>query len=363
VDGVLRVVVAFPVMVKSRTSRSERFLSAVSPYDEIFVVTHDNPDPDAIASGWAIVCLVEARLHKPVRLIGGGAIVRAENRHMLKLLEPPLELVRELNRPANAGVVFVDCSSGGQNHLFPPGTVVPAAVIDHHPPRGATCPAGFHDIRPRAAASASITASYLREQGVEPSRKLATALLYAIQTESIGNEVYFSRLDRTVHQWLSRFADPAVLAEIENAPLSPEYFADLALALQGTFIYGDTALCLLPRASGPEIVGEVADLLIRCEGIRRVLCGAVFRDDIVLSVRTHPDGEDAAALVRNTLHGLGYGGGHRHRAGGKIPGRGRGPMVLELLQDELLTRWLIACGIDHQRGHHLIARREIVENL
>lgn len=350
-------------MVKSRTSRSERFLSAMSAYDEIFVVTHDNPDPDAIASGWAIYCLIEARLHKPVRLIGGGAIVRAENRHMLKLLEPPLELVRELDRTAAAGVVLVDCSSGGQNHLFPAGSLTPAAVIDHHPP----CTPGqrhhFQDIRPRAAASASIAASYLREQGVEPSRKLATALMYALQTETTGNEIYYSRLDRTILLWLSRFGDPGLLAEIENAPLSPEYFADLALALQGTFIYGDTALCLLPRASGAEIVGEVADLLIRCEGIRRVLCGAVVRDDIVLSARTRPDGEDAAALVRNTLQGLGYGGGHRHRAGGKIPGRGRGPVVLELLQDELLTRWLIACGIDHQRGHHLIARREIVENL
>jgi nanoRNase/pAp phosphatase (c-di-AMP/oligoRNAs hydrolase) len=350
-------------MVKTRTTRSERFLAALSAYSEIFVVTHDNPDPDAIATGWAMSWLIEAKLHKPVRLIGGGEIVRAENRHMLKLLEPPLELVRQLTIPPNSGVVLVDCGSAAQNHLFPPGSVEPGAVVDHHPCCDAARRNQFRDIRPRAAASASIAASYLREQGLEPHRKLATALLYAIQTETIGNEVYYSRLDRTVLLWLSRYADPGLLAEIENAPLSPAYFADLALALQGTFIYGDTALCLLPRASGPEIVGEVADLLIRCEGIRRVLCGAVVREDVVLSARTRPDGEDAAALIRNTLQGLGYGGGHRHRAGGKIPGRGRGLEVLELLQDELLSRWLIACGIDHQRGHHLIARREIVENL
>jgi nanoRNase/pAp phosphatase (c-di-AMP/oligoRNAs hydrolase) len=350
-------------MVHSRSSRSERLLAALSAFDEIFVVTHDNPDPDAIATGWAIYSLVQVKLNKPVRLIGGGAIVRAENRYMLKLLEPPLELVRELACPAGVGVVLVDCGSTAQNHLLPKDAGGPIAVIDHHPVCDTAKCLRFQDIRPRAAASASIAASYLREQGVEPSRRLATALLYALQTETAGNEVYYSRLDRTIMLWLSRYGDPAVLAEIENAPLSPAYFADLALALQGTFIYGDTALCLLPRASGPEIVGEVADLLIRCEGIRRVLCGALVNEDIVLSARTRPDGEDAAALVRSTVEGLGYGGGHRHRAGGKIPGRGRGPVVLELLQDELLSRWLIACGIDHQRGHHLIARREIVENL
>jgi nanoRNase/pAp phosphatase (c-di-AMP/oligoRNAs hydrolase) len=324
-------------------------------------VTHDNPDPDAIATGWAVQWLVVEKLGKPARLIGGGEIVRAENRHMVKLLQPPIELVRELAWPPRAGLVLVDCSSASQNHLFPAGSVEPVAVIDHHPASRPQKRPSFQDVRARSAASASMSASYLREQGLEPDRKLATALVYAIHTESRGNEIYYSRLDRAILLWLFRFADPGFLAEIENAPLAPEYFADLALALQGTFIYGDTALCLLPRANGPEIVGEVADLLIRCEGIRRVLCGAVVHEDIVLSARTHRGGEDAAALVRNTVEGIGFGGGHPHRAGGKIPGRG--PAVLEALQDELLTRWLIACGIDRQRGRHLIARQEIVENL
>jgi len=237
------------------------------------------------------------------------------------------------------------------------------AVIDHHTRTKRDPRVAFHDVRPRTAASASIAAGYLREQALEPSRNLATALLYALRTETTGCECYYSRLDRAVLLWLTHFADPSVLTEIENAPLPPEYFGDLALALQGTFIYDDTALCLLPRAHGAEIVGEVADMLIRCQGIRRVLCGAVVDCDIVLSVRTERQGEDAAALVRDTLAGLGYGGGHRHRAGGKLPGQGRGPAVVEMLQDELLSRWLIACGIGQHRGRHLIARREIVENL
>ncbi len=350
-------------MVKPRETRSERFLKTLASCDQVLVVTHDNPDPDAIAAGWAVVHLIQQRLDKPVRLIGGGEIVRAENRHMVKLLQPPLELVREVDCGPNTGVVLVDCGAASHNHLFPGDTVHPLAVIDHHPLVNRHPHTPFQDVRPRAAASASIAASYLREQAIEPGRRLATALVYALRTEVTGAACYYSRLDRTVILWLTGFADPSQLAEIENAPLATDYFGDLALALQGTFIYADTALCLLPRANGPEIVGEVADLLIRCEGIRRVLCGAVVHDDIVLSVRTERDGEDAAALVRNTLEGLGYGGGHRHRAGGKIPGQGRGHAVVEMLQDELLTRWLIACGIDKHRGRHLIARREIVENL
>ena len=77
---------------------------------------------------------------------------------------------------------------------------------------------------------------------------------------------------------------PGEHSEIENAPLARAYFSDLVLALQGTQLFGETALCLLPKASGPETVGEVADLLIRCEGVSRVLCGGAIEDDLYVSV-------------------------------------------------------------------------------
>lgn len=351
-------------MARPRITRSQRLLTTLAPYEQVFVVTHDNPDPDAIASGWAVYTLLQEKSDRPVRLLGGGEIVRAENRHMIRLLEPPLELVNDFPLPDKTAIVLVDCGSESQNHLFRDSHTKAVAVIDHHLVERRCCRTAFEDIRPNTAASATIAGSYLREQGIEPKADLATGILYAIRTETRGVEVHYSRMDRTILLWLTHHANPSVLAQIENAPLSPEYFADLALALQGTFIYGDTALCLLPRASGPEIVGEVADLLIRCEGIRRVLCGAVVHEDLLLSVRTARDSnEDAAALVRDTLKGIGFGGGHRHRAGGKIPGSGRGPMMLDLLQDELLSRWLITCGIDRHPGQYLIGRQEIVENL
>ena len=115
------------------------------------------------------------------------------------------------------------------------------------------------------------------------------------------------------------------------------------------------------EASGAEIVGEVADLLIRCQGIRRVLCGALVGDDVILSVRTKKDTAHAAKLVQATLAGIGGGGGHAHRAGGKIPNVAAS--CRDELENDLRTRWLTVCNVDRQRGTRLVARREIVENL
>jgi nanoRNase/pAp phosphatase (c-di-AMP/oligoRNAs hydrolase) len=345
-----------------KVRRSTQLLTALKDFERILVVTHDNPDPDAIASGWALSWLIREKLGKPVRLIGGGTIIRAENRHMVKLLNAPIELVEELEARKGDAAVLVDCSSTMSNHLLCSCGLQPIGVIDHHQVRGPRTRLAFCDIRPRVAASATIVASYLKDERLEPPGDLATALLYGIQTETQGSETHYSPLDRRMVTWLVRFADPGKLAEIENAPLPPEYFSDLVLALQSTFVYDEAAICFLPRAEGPETVAEVADLLIRCEDIQQVLCGAIVGDDLFVSVRTDRDAGNAADLVIETLAGLGLSGGHEHRAGGKIR-LSQCPLAGELLTDELRNRWLAVCGSDRQRGTRLVARREIVKNL
>lgn len=345
------------------SSRSDRFLDVLADYDRVVIVMHDNPDPDAIASGWALYELVTQKLDKPVRLVGGGEIVRAENRHLVKLLSPPLELVEEIDVPETTAAVLVDCGLNNTHQLLTREAVRPVAIIDHHqtPTNGEPLP--YRDVRPGLAASATIAASYLRRQEVEPDHKLATALLYAVRTETRGSGTRHSRLDRSMVRWLSERSDPELLAEIENAPLSPAYFGDLILALQNTFLYDDAAFCLLPRAEGPEIVGEVADLLIRCQGVTRVLCGAVVGEDLLVSVRTKEKRDNATRLIQETLRDMGHGGGHAHRAGGKVPRVAHNHKLAEPLEDELRTRWLAACNIDRRRGTRLVALREIVRNL
>jgi nanoRNase/pAp phosphatase (c-di-AMP/oligoRNAs hydrolase) len=348
---------------RRRMRRSDRLLRSLAGFERLLVVTHDTPDPDTIASGWVIWLILRERLARPVRLVGRGAILRAENRHLVDLLKPPLEMVHDLEVPPGTGAVLVDCSPRSGNHLLDDEGVIPAAVIDHHTDPGRRRRTRFEDVRPRVIASASIAVSYLREQQLEPGRPLATALLYAIRTEARGAETAYSWLDRSSTLWLSQRADFSLLSEIEDAPLSPAYFGDLVLAFQNTMLYGEDAFCLLPRANYPEIVGEVADMLIRCEGVRRVLCGAVSGEDLCVSVRTKTAEDHATHLVRATLAGLGHGGGHHRRAGGKIRGVAHNAKNVRHIQDELRCRWLAVCGVAQQPGTRLIPRREIIKNL
>lgn len=342
-------------------TRSLALLHVLDEYEKVLIVTHDNPDPDAIAAGWAIHDLIDRKLSKPVRLIGGGGIVRAENRHMADLLEPPIQLVSAIEIPPGTATILVDCEAGGTNQLLTRQDLDPVAVIDHHSQSEEKLPVRFRDVRPDVVACATIAGTYLREQHLEPSPKLATAMLFAMRTETRGEEFSYSPLDRSMLMWLTERAEPTLLAEIESAPLATEYYADLVLALQNAFVYGRTGICLLPRAEGAEIVGEMADLLIRCQGLSRVLCAAAVAGDLYVSVRTDSDLDDAVGLIQTTLCGIGTGGGHMHRAGGKIPNVGLPGK--NQWQEKLRTRWLNACGDASKQGKRLVARHEIMNHL
>lgn len=350
-----------PVRSKS-LRKSDRFLRALRDHPRVLVVAHDNPDPDAIASTWAVKHLIDETLDLPTRCLAGGAVVRAENRLMLELLAPPLELVNEVELDPDEAIVVVDCQPTSVNHLL--GTQVGhvVAVIDHH--RGSVAKKRYahRDVRPKVGATSTIVTQYLREQAVLPDPSLATALIYGIQTDVVSGEAGLSASDKRAITWLVPKSDLRQLAQITNAPLSPTYYEDLFIAIENTFTYGDVGFCMLPHAHWPEVVGEVADLLIRCETLDRVLCAAVIKGELFMSVRTTATGGDAAELVRVTLDGIGHGGGHRHRSGGKIAK----PIPTQIAADvraAIRDRWLAACGIQSHRGSRLVSRREILKHL
>ncbi len=337
-------------------------LEALSDQDRVLLLTHNNPDPDAIATGWAIATIIEEKLKLPVRFVAGGAIVRAENKRMVELLKPPLKLVDRVMVVEAEALIYVDCEPTAVNHLLSDGHHQPFGVIDHHRHIGRRYRVKHRDIRPNVAASATIATHYLKEEDVKTPPALATALLYAIHTDALGWPA-FTRTDHRAVSWLSQRADLKLLLDIQTAPLDLAYYADLMLALENTFLYGNTAICFLPRANNAEIVGEVADLLIRCVGMDRVLCAAAIDRAVLLSVRATNKGGDASRIVKDLLAGLGHGGGHVHRAGGKIQSSGKNDRIGEDLQNELRSRWLSICRTNQQRGTRLVARREILNNL
>lgn len=329
-------------------TKSNHLLDVTAAYDEILIVMHDNPDPDAIAVAWCVQQLLLARQPKMVRMIAGGAIMRAENVQMVRLLQPPFELISELEISGNVGAIVVDCGLGAKNQILTRSNIRPFGVIDHHELMNqAHKLLSFNDVRVGVAAAATIGASYLMEQKIKPSTELATAVWYALRTETCAYENEYTALDRDVLVWATTYGSPALLAQIENAPLSVHYFSEIHSAIEQSRVSGDTAICLLPEVQAVEVVGEVADLLVRCQGVDRVLCATLKNGDLFLSVRTSSDGGNATELLLDVLDEIGSAGGHLHRAGGKIADVRQQAGFTPDWRSELKRRWLESTDCQH----------------
>jgi len=296
----------------------ERLLAVLRPARSLLIVMQDNPDPDSIASAAALRRIANLTGDVQCSIAYGGAVGRAENRELIEYLGlnfRPMEGVE----PARFDVLaLVDCQPNTGNNSLD-ATVVPDIVIDHHPVRSATRKARFTDVRSQYGATSTILFEYLTELGIEPQAPLATALLYAIRSDTADLGQAAVRADREAANALLPLANTRMLSAIQRGSLDGSWYRMLAHALSNARVRGTAILADLGEIENPDILGEVADLLLRHRETEWVLSQGLHRGVIWLSVRTSQSQVRAVDVVKGIAAGLGTAGGHEMSAGAQLP--------------------------------------------
>jgi nanoRNase/pAp phosphatase (c-di-AMP/oligoRNAs hydrolase) len=343
--------------------RSDRFLAGLGDADLVTFVSHVQPDPDSIGSMLGLAHLVETRLGKKTRLTRDGLINRAENQAMVDLLDIDLIPLEDVVWQPNEALVMVDSQPKTGRHSLAPNVPI-YAVIDHHETGGDLEGIPFVDVRDTVGATCSVVTKYLIEQEVPIPERLATALLYGVETELNGHPREATSLDDHALHHLYPLADKDLLARIRNAPLPHCYFECMIQALQSSFLYDRLIISWVNELPQPELAAQVVDFLVRFEEVDWAVCAGVCGDQLILSVRTNrPDG-NAGEMLRHIVNKMGgQAGGHDRRAGGVIPLLSTAPTAIDQIQGELRRRLLKALHIEETRGQRLVPRREMLQNL
>ncbi|MCK4536696.1 MAG: DHH family phosphoesterase [Desulfuromonadales bacterium] len=323
--------------MKRHLSHSETFSSQLIEWirgkSPILIVTHDHPDPDALASSYALRHLFLVKTGQEATIAFGGRIGRGENKEMVKRLEVPTVSIDELDLNDFNVICMVDCQPGTGNNSIPADVKVDL-VIDHHALRGETEACRWVDVRPDYGAAASILFEYLVAQDVNIATKLATLLFYAIksETQSLGRD--WTKADREAYLQLVPLSNNRILYDITH-PKSPRaYFSYFDSGLKNARIFDDLLVFNLYQVDHPEIVAEIADFLMRTEGVNLVLGIGCYQGEGVLSLRTSTPETRAGVLIRTITADLGTAGGHGMTAGGQIrpmPSSEAGQLELEEL--------------------------------
>ncbi|VTS08236.1 DHH family phosphoesterase [Tuwongella immobilis] len=347
---------------RSRLKRSSRFLQSLQHASRVTFVSHVNPDPDSLGSMLGLAHLVETKLGKPTRLTRDGLISRAENRAMVETLKLDLLPIEEMVCEPEEAVVMVDSQPNTGRHSFS-ANIPLVAVLDHHDTPGDVSHVPFVDIRPSLGATCTLVTRYLMEQGVPIPGRVATALLYGIETEVCGYPSEAGPSDEEALRTLFPLANRSLIAQIRNARLPHSHFECLLQALQSSFIYDRLIISWVDNLPQPEQAAEVADFAIRFERVDWAVCAGVCGDKLVMSVRSSLPDAAAGDMLRTVVGELGKAGGHDRRAGGCIKLTSTSASAIEELQSLLRKRFLKALHIDECRGQRLVKRKQLLENL
>jgi nanoRNase/pAp phosphatase (c-di-AMP/oligoRNAs hydrolase) len=312
--------------------RLRKLLQVARSHGRAVILTHDNPDPDAVASACGLAHLLHKCAGVSATAAYGGIIGRAENKAMLKVLHLPIQPVSKVQPRAHDLVCLVDTQPEVGNYSLATEEA-PQLVIDHHPARPSSLLAAFHDVGGPAGATSTLVTQYLRAAKLVPGPQLATALFYGIKsdTRDLGRE--YDPADVECYNWLFPLIDKPALSRIEHPQVPARYFAAYHRAYERARLHGngDAVIVDMGEVYVPEIVPEVSERLVSLEELRWSLATGSYKGELYLSLRVNDRRVNAGKLVREVCAPFGgSAGGHGAMAGARVPLQGRSPELLAI---------------------------------
>jgi nanoRNase/pAp phosphatase (c-di-AMP/oligoRNAs hydrolase) len=327
--------------------RMERLRQLLQGRRRLLILSHNNPDPDSLGGAAGLQEFARNVVGIEAKIAITGRILRAENQAMVRELGIELLPLESIDFATFDCAALVDTQPGFGHTVVPPGVRIDI-VIDHHvcaEARDHLVGVAYAEVCAEVGATSSLVASLLLEAGVKPSREVATALAYGIRTDTADLSRNASELDLRASEYLFPFVDRKKLVANTSPRLPPAYFRTLREALSKVRLYDGVTLCSLGRIGGAEMVAEVADLLVRMEGVRAVFCGGLVGRDYQVSVRCDA-GSDAWSLIRDAMAGEnGTFGGHGTVAGGTIKLGATDSRTLKRLERRLERNILRSMGV------------------
>lgn len=337
-------------------------LKTLLQFDRIVIQCHNDPDADAIASGFGIWTYLQAN-GKQARLIYGGRNpVRKSNLvRMVERLEIPVEHVRTLEEEPDL-LLTVDCQPGERNVERLSGKKL--AAIDHHITRKESLSRLWdREIRDNYGACATIVWDLLRREKycVKENKPLAVALYYGLFMDTCKLQEICQIKDRAMRDDLeSAFdqKDRTKIEEFKTHNLSAEELMIVGQALGACETHKEKRYAITQADScDPNLLGIISDQMLEVDTVDTCIAYCMLPGGAKLSIRSCSEAVRASDLA-SYLTG---GGGHGKKAGGFLS--------IELLKHPaidpeemggLVRRYLTARVEDYFREQYIIRLDEEV---
>ena len=297
-------------LTRARVQQYQRYFADA---DRVLILLHNDPDPDAMASGLALRSLLHRT--KTTAIIGAfQGMRRPENLRMANLLDIAVEPVTAESLNLFDRIATVDV----QPHYFGGLLNRVDLVVDHHPVQtGYTTT--FDDIRPDYGSTSTILTEHLQSVDANISERTATAMLYAIKSDTLFLSRHTNQGDLEAFTFLYPLADAALVRKMEGTGITLERLEFVSRAVQRGEMRDQIYSTHLGEAPREDLVPYVADFLLQLDNVKwAVVSGQVDRE-LIVSVRNLGYSRNAGEFVKACFSDIGNAGGHRAMAKAVIP--------------------------------------------
>lgn len=288
----------------------EKIANTLLLQDKIYIVTHENPDGDALGSSFALKFALEK--------LGKNAEVVLNNSLPVSFKFTgwiPVVFSENLNCDCVVGLDFNSTSRAGlSGELFEKAET--RILLDHH----LDCPftGELIESNPEAAATGEIVYSLIKALNCEISKEIAEGIYIAIMTDTGGCR--YSNTSSQTHKILSDIIDEidhAYLARQALEVVSKEKLEIQKFALNKFEFFCNGKICTISikksMLKNEDMLNGVVNMALNIEG---VCAGVLFKEKepniTKVSLRTigKTDARQICALFG--------GGGHKNAAGATI---------------------------------------------
>lgn len=292
-------------------------LHELSPYNPITIQCHDNPDGDAIASGYGLYCYFK-ELGRDVSLIysGRNPISKSNLKMMVEKLNIPITYVNPEESTFRKGLLItVDCQYGAGNVTKIEADEI--AIIDHHQIEITNIK--MSHILPGIGSCSTIIWKLLSDEGFEINDQngVATALYYGLYTDTNQFSELSDPLDKDLRDGVE--PDKNLINQLRNSNLSLNELEIAGIAmLRYSFNEEYEFAVISSKPCDPNILGLISDFLLQVDRIKTCVVYNESGDGYKISVRSCVREVNAGELSAFLTEGIGSGGGHYEKAGGFI---------------------------------------------
>ena len=297
-------------MTRARVQQYQRYFADA---DRVLILLHNDPDPDALASGLALRNLL--RRTKTTAIIGAiQGVTRPENLRMANMLDIHVEQITPASFAAFERIATVDV----QPHYFGGQLNRADLVIDHHPEQPGYS-AVFKDVRADYGSTCTILTEHLRAVDVNISERTATAMLYAIKSDTLFFARHTNRVDLDAFTFLYPLSDAALIRKMEGAEITLERLDYVTRASQGGILREQVFSAFIGEAPREDFIPYTADFFLQLEDVKWTIVAGVVGSSLIVSVRNLGYSRNAGEFVKRWFGDIGSAGGHRAMAKAVVP--------------------------------------------